>query len=165
MRRVADHLVGFAAALALTALMRRLLVMKFRSDVAALNRGDHGPLLAGYAEDAVLTFNDGPHRFSGEHRGRDAIEKFLKNFVAAGLQGEVLEAWTKGPPWALSIAARFNDRALAPDGREIYSNQVMFRLRTRWGRVVEQQDFYLDTVRMNELERSLTELGVDPVDD
>jgi ketosteroid isomerase-like protein len=164
MRRFSDHLVGLAAAFVGMALLRRLLVIKFRADLKALNDGDYRPLLSGYAEDAVLRFNDGPHRFAGEHRGRDAIEVFLRNFTAAGLQGEVVEAWTKGPPWALSIAARFDDRATGPDGEEIYSNQVMLRLQTRWGKIVEHEDFYVDTGRVNQLEEKLTELGIDPVD-
>ena len=163
MRRVVDHLVGLAAAFAAMALMRRLLIIKFRADVKALNEGDYESLLAGYADDAVLRISDGPHRFAGEHRGRDAIEVFLKNFTAAGMQGELVEAWTKGPPWALTIVARFNDRAAGPDGEEIYSNRLVFCLRTRWGKIVEHEDFYVDTAPINQLEQRLIALGIDPV--
>ena len=145
------------------ALMRRFLVSKFRADVRALNQGDYGPLLAGYADGAVLRFNEGPHRFAGEKRGRDEIEVFLRNFTEAGLQGEVVEVWTNGPPWKLRIVARFKDRACGRDGEEIYSNEVMLYLRTRWGKIVEHEDFYVDTARLEQFEQRLTELGIDPV--
>ena len=155
-------LAGAIAAIGLRSLIGRALLAKFRRDVAALNAGDYGPLLAGYADDAVLKFNDGDHRWAGEHRGRAGIEAFLADFVAAGLQGEIKELWTSGPPWRMSVVARFNDYSHGPDGEELYSNRTMILVRTRWGKVVEQEDFYLDTVRMVEFERKLTELGIEP---
>lgn len=95
-------------------LLTRLLLLKLRRDVKRLNAGDHRPLLRGYADDAVLHFNDGPHRWSGEHRGKAAIERFLRDFVGAGLQGEIRALWIAGPPWALTMVARFDDRAISP---------------------------------------------------
>ena len=40
----------------------------------------------------------------------------------------------------------------------------MLLLRTRWGKVVEQQDFYFDTGRIEKFDRRLSELGVLPDD-
>src|SRR5262249_22724304 len=54
MRR--GFLLGLAAAAGARALMHRLLLMQFERNVAALNAGDYRPLLANYAEDAVLHF-------------------------------------------------------------------------------------------------------------
>ena len=33
-------------------------------------------MLSGYADGAVLHFNEGPHRWSGAHTGKPAIERF-----------------------------------------------------------------------------------------
>ena len=105
-------LIGAGAAIAGRALVSRLVLLKLRRDVRRLNDGDYGPLLAGYGDDAVLRFNDGPHRWSGEHRGKPAIERFLKNFTSAGLRGELRTIWMAGPPWAITMAARFDDAAV-----------------------------------------------------
>jgi hypothetical protein len=77
-------LAGAGAALAGRSLLRAALLTKLRRDVRKLNAGDYGPLLAGYADDAVLRFNEGDHRWSGEHRGKPAIERFLRDFTGAG---------------------------------------------------------------------------------
>jgi ketosteroid isomerase-like protein len=156
-------LAGAGAALAGRALLPRLLLIKLRRDVRRLNEGDHRPLLAGYAQDAVLRFNEGPHRWSGEHRGRAAIDRFLRDFVAAGLKGEIRTLWIAGPPWALTLIARFDDRASGPGGEEIYANQVVIVARTRWGKIVEHDDFYADTARILALDEKLRTLGIEPV--
>lgn len=153
---------GAGAAVAWRSLLRALLLAKFRRDVRALNAGDHRPLLAGYADDAVLRFNDAEHRWAGVHVGREAIERFLRDFVAAGVQGEVRDLLIAGPPWRLTLAVRFDDHAHGPDGRELYRNRTFLLIRTRRGRVVHHEDFYEDTERIVAFERRLRELGVDP---
>ena len=90
-------LAGAGAAIAVRALLPRLALLKLRSDVRRLNAGDYQPLLAGYADDAVLHFNEGPHRWSGDYRGKPEIERFLREFTAAGLKGEIRELWIAGP--------------------------------------------------------------------
>jgi ketosteroid isomerase-like protein len=154
---------GAATAVAGRAGLTRMVRAGFVSDVRRLNEGDHRPLLSRYAGDAVLHFNEGEHRWSGEHRGVEAIERFLRNYTAVGMQGELGAVWLSGPPWSLEIAARFSDRALGPDGEKLYSNEVVVVVRTRWGKIVEHRDFYEDTVRMAGFERRLNELGVRPV--
>ncbi len=154
---------GATGALAARALLVRALRLKLGSDIAKLNTGDYRPLLNGYADDAVLVFNDGRHRWAGEHRGRAAIERFLQDFTAAGLQGELSELHIAGPPWALTMMARFDDRATGPDGEELYRNRVAILVRTRWGKIVRHEDFYEDTARIEELDRRLSELGIAPV--
>jgi ketosteroid isomerase-like protein len=148
-----------AAALTLSAraLFTRLLLLKLRRDVRALNAGDIQPLLSGFAEDAVLRFNEGEHRWAGEHRGKDAIARFLQSFVDSGLRGHVTELFVAGPVWRLTLIARFDDRALDPSGTEIYRNRTILLARARWGRVVSQEDFYEDTRRIISLERQLRE--------
>ena len=156
-------LAGAGAAIAVRALLPRVVLLKLRSDVRRLNAGDYTQLLAGYADDAVLHFNDGPHRWSGDYRGKPAIERFLREFTAAGLQGEIRELWVAGPPWALTLIARFDDRATGPDGEELYANRVTIVARTRWGKIVEHEDFYEDTGRIVAFDEKLSELGIGPV--
>ena len=156
-------LAGAGAAIAVRALLPRVVLLKLRSDVRRLNAGDYTQLLAGYGDDAVLHFNDGPHRWSGDYRGKPAIERFLREFTAAGLQGEIRELWVAGPPWALTLIARFDDRATGPDGEELYANRVTIVARTRWGKIVEHEDFYEDTGRIVAFDEKLRQLGIGPV--
>lgn len=156
-------LAGAALGLAARAAFPRLLLLKFSGDVARLNSGDHTSLLDAYADDFVLHFNEGPHRWSGDWVGKPAMDRFLQSFTAAGLKGEVRQIATSGPLWALTIWARFDDHADAPDGTRIYENSTVLVLRTRWGKVVEQHDFYADTERIAAFDRKLDELGVEAV--
>jgi ketosteroid isomerase-like protein len=155
-------IAGAGAAVAARALLTRLIQVKLRRDVARLSAGDYRSLLGGYADDAVLHFNEGPHRWSGEHRGKPAIERFLSDFVGAGIQGEVRSVWIGGPLWALTLVVRFDDRASGPGGEELYANRTAIVARTRWGKIVEQDDFYLDTERIVAFEEKLRALGVVP---
>jgi ketosteroid isomerase-like protein len=156
-------IAGAGAAIAARALLPRLALVKLRRDLRRLNEGDYKPLLAGYADDAVLHFNKGPHRWSGDHRGKPAIERFLREFTAAGLKGEIRDLWIAGPPWAMTLIARFDDRATGPAGEELYSNRVVIVARTRWGKIVEHDDFYVDTERILAFEGKLQALGMRPV--
>jgi ketosteroid isomerase-like protein len=153
-------LAGAALALGARALLPRALLLKFSGDVAKLNAGDHSALLDAYADDFVLHFNEGPHRWSGDWVGKPAMDRFLQNFTAAGIQGEIRQIATSGPLWAMTMWVRFDDHADAPDGTRIYENTTVLVLRTRWGKVVEQHDFYVDTARIVELDRKLDELGI-----
>ena len=151
-------LAGVAAAFGGRALFVRALRFKLERDLAKLNAGDYQPLLRGYADDAVLVFNDGDHRWAGEHRGKPAIERFLQDFTAARLRGELLDVQVAGPPWAMTLMARFDDEARGPDGELLYANRVAMVIRARWGRIVRHEDFYEDTGRIEELERRLRDL-------
>ena len=156
-------IAGAGAAVAARTAMARVLLIKLRRNVRALNAGDVQPVLSNYAEHAVLRFNEGEHRWAGEHRGKAAIARFLENFVAAGLQGDVTELFIAGPPWRMTLVARFDDRAHGPAGEELYRNRTVLLAHTRWARIVRQEDFYEDTRPIAELESRLTELGIPPV--
>lgn len=148
--------LGFGAAQLVPSLLRT----KFSKDVAALNAGQHEPLLSAYSDDFVLRFHDGDHRWRGEWRGREGMDRFLRNFTAAKIQGEIKSVAVSGPPWAMTIWARFDDHADGPDGERLYENRTVLVLRTRWGKVVQQDDFYADTGRLADFDRRLSELGV-----
>ena len=150
--------LGAVAAFGGRALFVRALRFKFERDLARLNAGDYRPLLAGYADDAVIAFNDGDHRWAGEHRGKAAIERFLRDFTAAGLKGELHDLHIAGPPWSMTAMVCFDDEARGPDGEQLYSNHVAMLLRTRWGKIVRHEDFYLDTGRIEAFDRRLRDL-------
>jgi uncharacterized protein (TIGR02246 family) len=126
-----------------------------RRNVAALGRGDVGKLLAGYAPDAVLVF-PGHSSWGGEHRGRDAIEAFLRRFVEVGLVGEVHDILVNGPPWRTVVCVLFTDMAAGPDGTPAYENRAVLFARVRWGKIVYQEDFE-DTHKVEAFDRYLAQ--------
>ncbi len=161
--KLSNVLLGAALALAARAALPRLLLLRFAPSVAKLNAGDHTALLDNYAEDFVLHFHDGPHRWRGDWVGKAGMDRFLRNFTAAGIKGEIKAIATSGPLWALTMWVRFDDHADAPDGTRLYSNSTVLVLRTRLGKVVEQHDFYVDTQEIVDFDRKLEELGVAPI--
>jgi ketosteroid isomerase-like protein len=156
-------LLGAALGLAARAALPRLLLLKFAPAVKQLNAGRHEALLDAYADDFVLHFHDGPHRWRGDWVGKAGMDAFLRNFTAAGIEGEIVGMATSGPLWALTMWVRFDDHADAADGTRLYSNSTVLVLRTRWGKVVEQHDFYVDTQEIVDFDRRLTERGVEAV--
>ena len=105
----------------------------------------------------MLHFPQGDHRFSGPWAGKPAIERFLRIFVASRIQGELRDVAVSGPPWAMTIWVRFDDHADAEDGTRLYENRTVLVLRTRWGRVVDHEDFFTDTERIAAFDRALAE--------
>ena len=160
MKQSAALAMGVCLAVGARTALHQALLVKFRSDVRKLNAGHPDGLLSAYHDDAVLRFHDGQHRWAGTHRGKQAIGELLRNMVDAGLQGTIREIWMGGPPWALTLVARFDDEATGPDGSVLYENRAVLVVRTRWGRVIRQDDFYEDTSRIESFESRLRELGV-----
>ena len=161
--QIGSLLIGAALAIAGRELIPRALLIKFGRDVAKLNAGDHSTLLGAYADDALLRFNDGDHRWAGDWAGKANIDRFLQNFTAAKIQGQIKQIAVSGPPWALTMWVRFDDYADGPDGTRIYENRTVLVLRTKRGKVVEQEDFYVDTAGILAFDHKLAELGVTPV--
>ena len=131
-----------------------------RRNIQALGRGDPTALLRGYADDAVLTF-PGESSWSGEHRGKSAIERFLQRFIAAGLTGEAEDILVNGPPWHTRIAVVFTDRAVDPEGNEVYANRAVLYAVARWGKITRQEDFE-DTHKVEAFDRWLDAHGIAP---
>jgi ketosteroid isomerase-like protein len=129
-----------------------------RRNIAALARGEVGPLLAGYSSDAVLIF-PGTSSWGGEHRGRRAIESFLRRFVEVGLLGEPHEILVNGPPWRTLVCVLFTDRASDQAGDLVYENRAVLFARVVWGKIVYQEDFE-DTVKAEEFDRYLQSRGL-----
>src|SRR4029077_3532981 len=161
--KLSTLLAGAAVAIGARAILPRLLLLQFRPGVKQLNAGEHEALLDNYADDFVLHFHQGPHRWSGDWVGKAGFDRFLQNFVAAGIQGEIKSIAISGPPWAMKLWVRFDDYAEAPDGTRIYENRGVLVLRTRWGKGIEQHDYFADTAAILALENSLQELGVEAI--
>jgi len=128
-----------------------------RRNVDALRRGDPAPLLATYAEDAVLVF-PGDSSWSGEHRGKPAIEAFLRRFLEVGLVGETHEILVNGPPWRTSVCVLFSDRVVDPSGATVYENRAVLFGRIVWGKIVYHEDFE-DTQKVEAFDRYLARQG------
>lgn len=162
-RLVTPVALGAGAVLSARVVMHRALLFRLRRVLAALNEGDYRPMLSTYAEDAVLHFSEGRHRWAGDHRTRSGIERFLRNFVQAGLRGEIRELYFFGPPWRLTLLVRFDDWAAGENGPLMYSNRTVLVLKTRWGQVIQQEDFFEDTGRIEEFESTLRQRGIEAV--
>ncbi len=111
-----------------------------RRNVRALRAGNPGPLLAGYADDAVLVF-PGRSTWGGEHRGKPAIDAFLRRFIDAGLVGETHEILVNGPPWHTTVCVLFSVQATDAIGHVVYQNRAVLFARATWGKIVYQEDF------------------------
>src|SRR4051794_17383664 len=86
-----------------------------RRNIAKLNAGDYGPMLAMAAPDAELAF-PGDNSWSNQfrrtqrtreqwttHRGTAELEAFAQRFVDRGLHIEIEDILVNGPPWHLRV--------------------------------------------------------------
>jgi ketosteroid isomerase-like protein len=150
---LAAALAGAAAAAAARAAYTGAVRTVLRRKAAALMAGDPEPMLRMYAPDATMVF-PGVHSWGRTYRGRDEIEAFLRRFHASGLRGELGTIFVEGPPWATRLAIEFDDHACDPDGTKVYENRALIVLRTRWGRVV-QEEVFEDTQKVAAFDRHL----------
>ena len=111
-----------------------------RRNLKALRQGDPGPLLASYADDAVLVF-PGTSSWGGEHRGKPAIEAFLRSYLEAGIVGEAYDIVVNGPPWRTTVCMLFVVQASADTGEVLYENRAILFARAVWGKIVYHEDF------------------------
>ena len=111
-----------------------------RRNIAALSTGDPRPLLAGYADDAVLVF-PGQSSWSGEHKGKAAIEDFMRRFLDNRLVGEAHDIVVNGPPWRTTVCVLFTVRATDGGGTIVYDNRAVLFARVRWGKIFYHEDF------------------------
>jgi ketosteroid isomerase-like protein len=127
--------------------------LMIRRGVRHVNAGDVGPMLSSYSRDAVLVF-PGKHSWSGEYRGRDRIEEFLRRLVRSGIQFEVQEVVVSGWPWSAKIWVRLTDRVTAADGSVVYENRAVIFAKTAWGKI-RYHEAYEDTQRVAEFDKYL----------
>ena len=124
-----------------------------KRNIAKLNAGDYGPVLAMFTDDAALAF-PGDNGFARQfrpvekgrsahvsHRGKAEIEGFLCQYVANGMQMQIDDVLMGGPPWNLRIAARVRAWSPASDGTDRYNNRAVMYIVTRWGKIREHEDY------------------------
>jgi len=128
-----------------------------RRGVKALQGGNPGPLLAGYADDAVLVFPGGSS-WGGEHRGKPAIEAFLRRFLKEGVMGEAHDIVVNGPPWRTTVCVLFTVRASDGAGNLVYENRAVLFARIVWGKIVYHEDFE-NTHKVEVFDRYLAQRG------
>lgn len=124
-----------------------------RRGVRRINAGDIGPMLGNYANNALLVF-PGDHSWGGTYNGKASIEEFLNRCVHAGLKFEVQDIVASGWPWSARLCIRLTDRALSPDGTEVYSNRAVIFAKTSWGKIIYQED-YEDTQKVQAFDEYL----------
>jgi hypothetical protein len=119
----------------------------------ALNKGDVGPAMALMADDVRMSF-PGTSSWSGEYRGRAAVEGFARRVVEHGLKYRVHDVLIKGPPWNMTMVYLISDEARDAEGTVIYSNRAVEYLKLRWFKVYDQEIFE-DTERSSAYDRAL----------
>lgn len=129
-------------------LITKLVALIYRK----VSRGELSLPLLGMAKDACLIF-PGSNSFSGEHRGKPAIEAWMKRFASLHPEFTVHGAAAAGTPWNLRVYMRFTDRIVAPDGF-VYENHGVEYLSVRFG-LVREIRVYLDTEKVTALDAHL----------
>ncbi len=126
-------------------------------NLARLRNGDYRPLLRLDAKDVRFRF-PGDSSWAVELRGRDELERWLRRFVAAGIQIFADEVVVTGPPWRMTLCVRGTDHLDAPGGERVYENRYVIWGRLAWGRLVDYE-VYEDTQRAAELDGWLQSQG------
>ncbi|MEQ1508336.1 MAG: nuclear transport factor 2 family protein [Myxococcota bacterium] len=130
-----------------------------RRAFAALNRGDTGPILAGFAYPVEHGFS-GDHALGGVRTTRATVEAWYARLrrVFPDLRFELDAVVVRGAPWATVAACSWTDRFTLPDGR-IDGNRGVHLLHLRWGRVTRLW-VHCDTDRLVRLLGEIRDLGV-----
>jgi ketosteroid isomerase-like protein len=132
------------------------LAKKLTSYVMAHTRaGDVGPTLRLDAPDVQLTF-PGQNSWSGVHRGKPQVERWLRRLAAVGIQTFPDEVIATGFPWNTTMCIRGHDYLRGPDGEVIYENRFVIWGHLAWGRLKEYE-VYEDTHKANQLDLYLAE--------
>ena len=115
--------------------------------------GDVRPTLMFDAPDVTLTF-PGQNSWSGEHRGKAEVGRWLRRLAAVGIQTFPDEVIATGFPWRTTVCVRGHDFLRDADGAIVYENRFVIWGRMAWGRLKEYE-VYEDTHRANELDTYL----------
>jgi ketosteroid isomerase-like protein len=136
--------------------MQSWLAKKLTSYLMAHTRaGDVDPTLRLDAPDVQLTF-PGQNSWSGVHRGKPQVERWLRRLAAVGIQTFPDEVIAKGFPWNTTMCIRGHDYLRGPDGEVIYENRFVIWGHVAWGRLKEYE-VYEDTHKANQLDLYLAE--------
>lgn len=117
-----------------------------------VSTGDLRLPVLGLADDARLVF-PGDSSFGGEHRGKPAIEAWMRRFASLHPEFTVHDAAVGGLPWNMRIFMRFTDRIVAPNGY-VYDNAGMEYIAIRGG-LIREILVYLDTEKVTAFDAQL----------
>ncbi len=117
-----------------------------------VSKGELRLPLLGVAKDACLFF-PGESSFGGEHRGKPAIEAWMRRFASLRPEFRVHDGTAAGPPWNMRIFMRFSDRIVAPNGY-VYENEGMEFIVLRRG-LIREIRVHLDTEKVAALDAQL----------
>src|SRR6476646_4453742 len=101
--------------------------------LARLSAGDLRALLRFDAPDVEMTF-PGDSSFAGVVRGRDAHERWLRRFVALGIQISADEVVLGGFPSNQTLCVRGTD-SMWSGGELVYTNRYVIWGHLKWGRI------------------------------
>ena len=110
--------------------------------LARLSAGDLRVLLRFDTPDVEMKF-PGDSSFAGVVRGRDAHERWLRRFVALGIQISADEVVLGGFPSNQTLCVRGTD-SMWSGGELVYTNRYVIWGHLRWGRI-KRYEVYEDT--------------------
>jgi len=117
--------------------------------------GDPRPTLLLDAPEVTLTF-PGDSSWAGVYRGKPAVERWLRRFVATGLQIYPDEIVVTGFPWKNTACIRGRIHLRDESGAIVYDNRYVIWGRLAWGRLREYE-VYEDTQASAQLDAWLSE--------
>jgi ketosteroid isomerase-like protein len=114
-----------------------------KHNMERLTAGDIRPTSRMYAQDVQLTF-PGDNSWSGVHRSKPELERWLRRFVEVGIQIEPHQVVAQGPPWNTTICVRGVTHLRSPEGETVYENRYVIWGRLAWG-LLRSYEVYEDT--------------------
>ena len=148
---------------------RYIVERKLRYAFEALNRGDHGPVLAAFSPDAEHVFF-GQHALAGARHDMKTIVPWYARLktVLPDLRFEIDSVLVRGMPWNTVALVTWRDSFSLRDG-SLGANQGVHVLRLKWGKVTSLR-IHCDTQVLADVLRRQSDLGVadaalPPIDD
>ena len=125
-----------------------------RNATADVNRRDFKRIVSHYADDAVLVY-PGNMSVSGTWKGKQAIEEFFRRYEEQFTQEccVVQETFVKNPLGlgpSNTVAIRF-EKTITNKGGEAFRASGMTLLRIRWGKVVENIEYFFDVDQLQKM--------------
>jgi ketosteroid isomerase-like protein len=148
---------------------RFVVAQKLRGAFAALNRGDHAPVLGAFGAPVEHVFY-GVSALAGTRRDRPSITAWYARLkqVFPDLRFEIDAIAVSGMPWNTVALVEWRDSFTLPDGTRA-GNQGVHVLRMAWGKVTSLR-VYCDTqllaIVLHEMQRQgRKEAGLAPIGD
>jgi ketosteroid isomerase-like protein len=120
-----------------------------------LRAGDPRLILLLDAPEVTLTF-PGDSSWAGVHRGKPTVERWLRRFVATGLEIYPDQVVSTGFPWKTTACIRGRIHLRDASGAIVYENRYVIWGRLAWGRMREYE-VYEDTQASARLDAWLAE--------